>query len=544
MTKKVLLLCLLLCGVRCLTAQWSLAAAPEDPAAAYLKRGRYADAPACRLAAANLYSRVLSEGWLDARLDTSWRSDTLWVRLTPGTRYFWTGGETEKPRADPSFVPGYCREQLRQLENSGFPFASAGVRQIRLSEGLFSVDFDIQPGPLVQWDSLGVKAAGPVPMRYIRNYIGFRKGGNYAENWLVQLPKKLREIPFVRTLRNPEVMFHSRGATLYLYLEKKKANFFNGVLGLQPNESTGKINLTGDAELRLVNSLNAGEDFYLNWRKLQPETQDLQVRAALPYVGNFPVGAEGNLKIYRRDSTFSSVKSALALIHMLTGQSQVRAFVERNRTNALSSLASQSSLANVNATWYGLALVLEKFDYRFNPLSGQALRLEAAAGNKEIQPRAGSENLSPSSQGTYRVESQLEKFLPTFARQTVRVAVSGAAMWADSLFENEAWRLGGWRTIRGFDDESLNATSWAVGSVEYRLLPEENTCFYLFADLGWYEYRGNDRFVTDTPLGFGAGANFETRAGIFTFNYALGRQFDNPILLRNAKVSFGFRSLF
>jgi hypothetical protein len=45
-------------------------------------------------------------------------------------------------------------------------------------------------------------------------------------------------------------------------------------------------------------------------------------------------------------------------------------------------------------------------------------------------------------------------------------------------------------------------------------------------------------------LGFGAGITFETKAGLFSITYALGRAFDNPVALRGGKVHFGFLSLF
>jgi len=144
----------------------------------------------------------------------------------------------------------------------------------------------------------------------------------------------------------------------------------------------------------------------------------------------------------------------------------------------------------------------------------------------------------------YRIETDGEYFIPTFKKQTIRVGVQGSALLTDAIYDNEMYRIGGLRTIRGVDEESLYATSWAMGSIEYRFLFEENAALYAFFDQAWYEKKGVGEFITDTPIGFGAGVNFETNAGIFTFNYALGQQFDNPMRVRNAKVSFGFRSIF
>ena len=48
----------------------------------------------------------------------------------------------------------------------------------------------------------------------------------------------------------------------------------------------------------------------------------------------------------------------------------------------------------------------------------------------------------------------------------------------------------------------------------------------------------------DFPVGIGAGLNFETGAGIFGISTAVGKTRDIPFNLRNAKIHFGFISVF
>ena len=40
------------------------------------------------------------------------------------------------------------------------------------------------------------------------------------------------------------------------------------------------------------------------------------------------------------------------------------------------------------------------------------------------------------------------------------------------------------------------------------------------------------------------GFDFETKAGIFSLSYALGKQFDNPFEINTAKIHFGYISRF
>jgi hypothetical protein len=60
----------------------------------------------------------------------------------------------------------------------------------------------------------------------------------------------------------------------------------------------------------------------------------------------------------------------------------------------------------------------------------------------------------------------------------------------------------------------------------------------------YYERRQLDTFVHDTPMGFGTGITFETKLGIFSLNYALGKEFNNQIVFRAAKIHFGLINYF
>ena len=112
------------------------------------------------------------------------------------------------------------------------------------------------------------------------------------------------------------------------------------------------------------------------------------------------------------------------------------------------------------------------------------------------------------------------------------------------IYRNELLRIGGLKILRGFDEESINTSSYSIFTLEYRFLLDRNSYFALFSDGGYYESKDVENSFSDTPLGIGAGINFETKAGIFSFNYAVGRQFDNPIEFRAAKIHFGFVNLF
>jgi hemolysin activation/secretion protein len=105
-------------------------------------------------------------------------------------------------------------------------------------------------------------------------------------------------------------------------------------------------------------------------------------------------------------------------------------------------------------------------------------------------------------------------------------------------------RIGGIHTLRGFNEESLFASSYSIFTAEIRYLLDQNSAVFLFCDVAWYERNLKSGYFNDTPKGFGAGVFFQTRAGLFSFTYALGSEQGNPILLRGSKVHFGFINYF
>ncbi|NDF59506.1 MAG: hypothetical protein EB100_00330, partial [Crocinitomicaceae bacterium] len=70
-----------------------------------------------------------------------------------------------------------------------------------------------------------------------------------------------------------------------------------------------------------------------------------------------------------------------------------------------------------------------------------------------------------------------------------------------------------------------------------------NAYLFLFYDQSWYE----NKLATihyDHPFSVGGGISFATEIGLFNLTYALGKQMNNPILIRDAVIHLGYTSLF
>jgi outer membrane translocation and assembly module TamA len=502
------------------------------------------------------YRLLMLEGYMQASIDTSQQGHTLICSIYKGPHFklseitLYHDSTRSSTTVNGSFNAASVRRaavrQITDLENNGYPFAAMRIDSVSMVSGrrnskqakLFAT---LTAGPYVVLDSLYLKSTQPLPYTYISNYLNFKSGLPYNEASISGANKRLKELAFLTIKQPAEIRFTPGKASLFVFAERKRANFFNGVAGIRPIENSTDVTLTGDVELRLLNAFNRGEEIGLTWRKLQSQTQDLEAKLMLPYVFKLPLGPDGKVKIYKRDTTFTSTELAAGINFLLSANNRLRIFAEKNRSNSLLTFITAGPLSNTNSTLYGIGGRFERLDYRWNPRKGYSINIEAATGTRRVN--ALSETLTESTALT-RMQGSLEYYIPVFKRHCIMAGAKGAALFAPSLYDNELLRIGGLRTIRGINEESIYATAWGVLNAEYRVLLEENSAVYLFADQAWYEKKGVSGFLTDQPLNFGAGFNFQTRAGIFTFNYALGKQFDNPILVRNGKVSFGFRNLF
>lgn len=442
---------------------------------------------------------------------------------------------------------------LRYFENHGYPFAKVKLDTISINNQFISATWYAELNKQIFIDSINIISDEPLPKFYLTSYSGIKKGNPYNENAIAQIETRIKEIPFVVSAQPHKVVFTDQKTFLNLYLRKQKASSFNGVAGFLPDENTGEILITGDAKLALQNALGSGEIIKLNWRKLQTNTQDLNAFVNVPYLFNTPVGTELDLKLYRRDTTFAEQNIKLGLQYAINQGNFFKVFIENYASNLISTsifedFTTLPPLIDVRKRSYGIGISAFKLNYKFNPRSGYTYNLNASAGTRQVIENI---NLNPIIYDSLDLKTNQfnlffdgEYFFPLFKRSTLKIGNQSKWLINNQLFANELLRIGGLNTLRGFDEESITASAYSIFTTEYRILLEENSFFYFFSDVAFWERNLRTSYDKDLPFGFGTGISFQTKAGIFTVNYALGKQRNNPLDLRVAKIHFGFLSLF
>ncbi len=120
----------------------------------------------------------------------------------------------------------------------------------------------------------------------------------------------------------------------------------------------------------------------------------------------------------------------------------------------------------------------------------------------------------------------------------------GGYIAAPRVFQNELFQIGGFRLLRGFDEQSIFANQYHIAVAELRIKFTQNSYAYLFSDNGWVQTKFNAYNRESFYNGFGVGTTLETKTGLFSIALALGRSDFIPLRFRESKLSFGYIALF
>lgn len=438
---------------------------------------------------------------------------------------------------------------------NGYPFAAVGLDSIEwLKEGQLSARIRVNPGQLIRVGDVRVPDQLRVRPIFLQRYLGLRPGEIYRHDRVKQMDGRLQQLPYLSVKGSPKISFEDSLAFFDLAVARRPASRFDFVIGVLPGGSAdGNLLITGELNGELYNGLGQGERIAARFEQLQPQTQELALAIDYPFLFNLPFGFEGELDLYRRDSSFLNLNWRLAATYLREGNDKLSFFWENRRTIVPGQAVEQGQqLGNLPDTlgvarsFFGLQLRRNRTDRRFSPRNGYAFDLSAAAGFRRLLDVMDTDSF-PARSTQLKLQGEFSAYFDPLAGTVLYFGLRGAALLgSNEVLPNEQFRIGGARLLRGFNEQSVFARDYLVATTELRLLLGGNAYLYTFVDAGRVNPRNRAEpgKAIDYPVGFGAGVNFETRAGIFGLTLALGRNNDVMLDLGEPKVHLGYVSVF
>jgi outer membrane protein assembly factor BamA len=473
-------------------------------------------------------------------------------------------------------------EQLQQwqekildyFENNGYPFAKIWLDSLNFTDEKLEASLKIDKGPLYSTDSIRVYGDVSINNRFLQRYLDIKNGEPYKKKKLQNISKKILELPYLQQLQPWDMTMLGTGAVINLYLKPKKSNQVNVLVGFLPANQTPnniyeqqvrtKLLFTGEANINLRNAFGAGESLGLNWQQLQQQSPRLNLYFQQPYLLGSAFGVTTSFDFYKKDSSFVNLNFLLGMQYALSVNQTGKVFIQTLRTNINNvdtvnikltrRLPNEIDVSSVNV---GVDYDINKTNYRLNPKKGFEWQWMISVGTRKIRKNNAIVKLSDGgfsysklydtlklNSYQFRLKSTIAKYFQLTKQSTFKTAVSGGWFQSPNAFRNELFQIGGYKLMRGFDEESIFASQYLVGTLEYRYLIGLNSFFFVFADYGQIENKTVNVKVNNNFLGLGLGMAFETKAGVFNISYAAGKRNDVKFDVRQSKIHFGYVSYF
>lgn len=429
-------------------------------------------------------------------------------------------------------VESFMQLQLKALEQKGFSLANIKLENFRKENLILKANLVITKSEKRFLNDIVIKGYPKFPASHKRNLIRLFANKTFNQDGLQKVYKEVDEYRFVKQTQYPEILFTKDSTKIYLYLEKAKANRFDGFLGFS-NEEGGKVRFNGYLDVLLHNILNSGEQFLIYWKNDGQRQTSFNMGLQVPYIFKSPLGLKAELNIFKKDSTFQNTNTSIDLGY----------FFNYNSRLYLGYQATESSdIQNTNSSFisdFTNSFVTSKYEFtRFK--SDDFLFPEKTAIHFTIG--TGKRDSKTASKSQFFGNLLVKQNIYLNAKNNIQLNSQNYYLNSENYIVNELYRFGGIKSIRGFNENSLQGNFLTSLLTEYRYVLSPGLYVHSIIDYAYYQDKTSD--LNDGLVGLGFGFGLLTKNGFFNLIYANGSVRDQPIQFANSIVHISFKSNF
>ena len=445
---------------------------------------------------------------------------------------------------------------LQFYEREGFPFTTAHVDAVEVSDvedlnegsnkpGLH-LALRIVEGKRVRINDIVLSGGKRTSIAYVEQITGLRRG-----EWLA------RDLDDVQQLLVSSRLFAQVGVprlikignedvVVQLPVVEEAPGSFDLVLGYQPPAPGSQAQgLVGNGHLNLHNMFGRGRSIALRLNRLPGQISSVTASFADPYLLGLPFSIAGSFDGLQQDSTYGQQAYRGAVGYKVAGGLETFLTISREVTRpGQAGLVLQNDVQRIprsEIVFAGLSFRYLKVDQPLNPQRGFYVETQFERGRKvrnQLQQSATGDTTSVRTVTRQeRLTFDARLFIPTFRKQVVVLGNETRVLVSKDFDTSDLFRLGGARSLRGYDEDRFRGRFVSRSLIEYRYLFERQSFAYLFFDLGYVDQPETPELNRLQALypGYGLGMQFETGIGLINTTLALSTS-DSP---SQAKVHVG-----
>jgi hypothetical protein len=432
-------------------------------------------------------------------------------------------------------IKQFLEKTTNFLQEKGFSQVNVQLVNFEIKNNELFCDLKIDEGLQRNIDNIIFSGYDKLPKNIKKNILKKYKNTSFSVEKLNKFFTDLNQYRFFSQSKYPEMLFAKDSTTIYAYVEKTKANRFDGLIGFS-NNADGQLIFNGFLDLLMLNTLNAGEHFQLIWKSDGNRQTNFDTAIEVPYLFGTKLIAKAHLNIFKQDSIFQNTKTNINLGYIINSRSKI--FIGSHNIESTSIQKTNAAVPNFKQNLTTLKLDYLKLNQKeanyYNLFQEKSfLNLNFGVGNRTT-------SLEKTSQMLFEINTMYnfqisEKLFVQTKNQTFFLN-------SKNYISSELTRFGGINSIRGFNENSLQANTVSALINEIRYVVSPSLYAYSALDFAYFEDKTTTKkgFLT----GFGLGFGLLTKSGLLNIIYANGQSvgqntdFGNSIVHLRLKVGF------
>ena len=441
-----------------------------------------------------------------------------------------------------SQIDPFLKQTTQKLEKNGYAFAKVKLGNIIEKQQNLYADLFINIGNKRNINSIVIKYQNQTKKKL------FPKGAEkqiskkynnsvFNQETVENIKNDFEKFGFINQTKYPEILFTKDTTKVFVYLEKRKANNFDGYLGFN-NTKNKKIKFNGYLDLTLVNALRSGEELSIYWKNDGDNQKTFNAKIDIPYLFKSPIGIKGQINIFKQDSIFQNTKTALQLGYFLNYNKRLYLGFESTESSNIQNY-NETNLNDYKNTFFTSTFEMKNNDTRNTlfPIKNN-LTLTFGTGIRT--------NIISSSIKQNFVNFNIMNNFYINEKNIIHVKFQNYYLKSKTYLINELFRFGGVNSIRGFTENTLQTNLMFALITEYRLLISNKLYFNSILDYCYYEDPTNtlNKNKSEKLLGIGIGLGIETTSGLLKFAITNGKRNKQELKFYNTNITISYNIKF
>ena len=421
-------------------------------------------------------------------------------------------------------IEAFLKQTLEQLEQKGFSLAELKLINLEKKDGKLTADLKIE---LNQQRILSsIKLIYPETMNKLQFPAGHLKQVSkkyrntvFTQKILSRIHDEFNTFSYVNQIKYPEILFTKDTTSVFVYLEKRSSNTFDGFLGFA-NDDNKKIIFTGYLDISLENILQRGEKFSVFWKSDGKEQKTFKTSLELPYLFRTPFGIKAQLNIFRQDSTYQTTDTKIDLSYYINYNARLymgyHITASSDIQKSLNASISDFNTANINTNF---EYIKQNNREALFPIQSK-FSASISLGKREI-----SEITSNSKDNQLAIHINVLHTFNFNKRNSIYLNSQNSYLQSKRYIINELFRFGGLNSVRGFAENSLQGYYFSNIQTEYRYIVSPNLYAHTLLDYSILKNKTLDDNLEkiNNLIGLGLGIGLKTKNGLFKLAFANGR---------------------